>query len=87
MRAATNFLLDVLRRGSPLYLPRDGVPPWLAVHDIFRKFQRNGAWEAIGAEMHVTKRERLHREASPSVAIPGSQSVKSAEKSVSETTR
>ena len=49
--------------------------------------QREGAWEAIWAELHMALRERMGREASPSAAALNSQSVKSAEKGAAETTR
>jgi hypothetical protein len=47
-----------------------------------RKFRREGVWEAIWTELHLTLRERTGREASPSAAVLDSQSVKSAEKGV-----
>ena len=62
------------------YLPRDGFPPRSTVYNIFRKFQREGTWEAIWAELHMALRERMGREASPSAAVLDSQSIKSAEK-------
>jgi transposase len=68
------------------YLPRDSFPP-RSIYNIFRKFQRNGVWEVISAELHMALRERMGREASPSAAILDSQSVKSAEKGAAETTR
>jgi putative transposase len=75
MRAAMNALLYLLRTGCPWrYLPR------LTVYNIFRKFQRDGVWEAIWTELQVALRERIGREASPSAAALDSQSVKSAEK-------
>lgn len=88
MRAAMNAILYLLRTGCPWrYLPRDGFPPRSTVYNIFRKFQRDGTWEAIWAELHVALRERLGREASPSAAILDSQTVKSAEKGARKTTR
>ena len=81
MRAAMNAILYLLRTGCPWrYLPRDGFPPRSTVYNIFRKFQRYGAWEAIWAQLHMALREQLGREASPSAAVIDSQSVKSAEK-------
>ena len=69
------------------YLPRDSFPPRSTVYDIFRMFQRDGVWEAIWAELHVARRERMGREASPSAAVLDSQSIKSAEKGAATTTR
>ena len=88
MRAAMNAILYLLRTGCPWrYLPRDGFPPRSTVYNIFRKFQRDGTWEAIWAELRVAMRERLGREASPSGAILDSQTIKSAEKGARKTTR
>src|SRR5690242_16734712 len=78
MRAAMNAILYLLRTGCPWrYLPRESFPPRSTVYNIFRKFQRDGVWEAIWAELHMTLRERMGREASPSAAVLDSQSVKS----------
>src|SRR5512134_1371908 len=87
MLAAMNAILYLLRTGSPWrYLPRDGFPPRSTVYNIFRKFQRDGVWEAIWAELHTALRERLGRDASPSAAVLDSQSLKSAEKGAAKTT-
>ena len=89
MRAAMNAIFYLLRTGCPWrYLPRDEFPPRSTVYNIFRsKFQRDGVWEAIWAELHMALRERMGREASPSAAVLDSQSVKSAEKGAVKTTR
>jgi transposase len=81
MRAAMNAILYLLRTGCPWrYLPRDSFPPRSTVYNIFRKFQRDGIWEAIWAELHMALRERMGREASPWAGILDSQSIKSAKK-------
>jgi transposase len=83
-----NAILYLLRTGCPWrYLPRDGFPPRSTVYNIFRKFQRDGVWEAIWTELHMALRERMGREASPSAAVLDSQSVKSAEKGAAKTIR
>jgi transposase len=88
MRAAMNAILYLLRTGCPWrYLPRDGFPPRSTVYNIFRKFQREGVWEAIWTELHANLRERLGREASPTAAVIDSQTVKSAEKGAVKTTQ
>ena len=88
MRAAMNAILYLLRTGCPWrYLPREGFPPRSTVYNIFRKFQRDGVWQVIWAELHMALRERMGREASPSAAVLDSQSVKSAEKGAAKTTR
>ena len=51
MRAAMNAILYLLRTGCPWrYLPRDSFPQRSTVYNIFRKFQRDGVWEAIWAD-------------------------------------
>src|SRR5437016_14175216 len=80
MRAAMNAILYLLRTGCPWrYLPRESFPPRSTVYNIFRKFQRDGTWEAIWAEVHVALWARMGREASPSAHVLDSQSLKSAE--------
>ncbi len=88
MRAAMNAILYLLRTGCPWrYLPRDKFPPRSTVYNIFRKFQRDGVWEAIWEELHMTLREERGREASPTAAIIDSQSLKAAEKGAVLTAR
>ena len=88
MRQAINAILYLLRTGCPWrYLPRDGFPPRSTVYNIFRRFQAEGRWEAIWAELHMSLRERLGREASPSAAVLDSQTIKSAEKGARKITR
>src|ERR1039458_4795748 len=86
MRAAMNAIFYLLRTGCPWrYLPRGPFPPRSTVYNIFRKFQREGAWEAIWAELLFALREQTGREASPTAAIIDSQSLKSAEKGAVKT--
>ncbi|SDF06262.1 Transposase [Rhodospira trueperi] len=88
MRSAMNAILYLLRTGCPWrYLPKGDFPPRSTVYNIFRKFQREGVWEAIWAELHVALRERMGREASPTAAVIDSQSLKSAEKGAVKTTQ
>src|SRR5260370_42581903 len=52
--------LPAAHRGCPWrYLPHDGFPPRSTVYNIFRKFQREGTWEAIWAGLHMSLRERM----------------------------
>ena len=54
MRAAMNAILYFAAHRLPLrYLLRDSFPPRSTVYDIFRKFQRDGVWEAIWAELYM----------------------------------
>jgi transposase len=86
MRAAMNAIFYLLRTGTPWrYLPRDPFPPRSTVYNIFRKFQRNGVWDRIWAELHMALREQLGREASPTAGVIDSQSLKAAEKGAVKT--
>ena len=88
MRAAMNAIFYLLRTGCPWrYLPRDEFPPRSTVYNIFRKFQKDGVWEAIWEGLHMALRERLGREASPTAAVIDSQSLKAAEKGAVLTAR
>jgi len=81
MRAAMNAIFFLLRTGCPWrYLPRGTFPPRSTVYNIFRKFQREGVWEAIWTQLLFALREQAGREASPTAAVIDSQSLKSAEK-------
>ena len=81
MRAAMNAIFYLLRTGCPWrYLPCGPFPPRSTVYNIFRQFQRDGAWERIWEELHIALRETLRRDASPIAAIIDSQSLKAAEK-------
>jgi transposase len=81
MREAINAILYLLRTGCPWrYLPRDGFPPRSTVYNIFRKFQKEGVWDAIWQKLHMDLREHMSREASSIAAVIDSQSVKSVEK-------
>ena len=81
MRQAMNAFFYLLRTGCPWrYLPHEGFPPRSTVYNIFRKFQADGTWAAIWAELYRMLREREGREASPTAAVIDSQTIKSAEK-------
>src|ERR1700712_2224356 len=88
MRAAVNAIFYLWRPGCPWrYLPRDGFPPRSTVYNLFRKFQREGVWDTIWAELYAALRERLGRQASPTAGVLDSQTLKSAEKGAVTTMR
>jgi putative transposase len=60
MGAAMNAIFYLLRTGCPWRnLPRDELPPRSTVYNIVRKFRKDGVWEAIWEELHMTLREQL----------------------------
>ena len=81
MRSAMNAIFFLLRTGAPWrYLPTDRFPPRQTVYNIFRKFQREGVFEAIWEELRHALREREGRTPDPSAGVIDSQSIKAAEK-------
>lgn len=59
------------------YLPTD-FPKWQLVYYYFRKFEATGLIEILHDELHVRVRIKKGREASPSLGLVDSQSVKTA---------
>ena len=81
MREAMDAILFVLRTGCTWRtLDEPCFPPRSTVYNIFRKFQKDGTWEAIWNQLHKILRQELGRKASPTAAIIDSQTLKSAEK-------
>ena len=60
-------------------LPRE-YPPWQTVYDYFRRWRRDGTWEAVHRALRERLRAALGRDPAPSGAVMDSQSVKTAEK-------
>ena len=56
-------------------LPKD-MPPWQTVYYYFRKWKADGTWDLIHEELRLKCRKKANREASPSVGLIDSQSVK-----------
>ncbi len=67
-------------------LPKD-LPPRSTVNDYFRRWNDDGTLDRIHHALYVKCRELAERGTSPSAAIIDSQSVKSAEKGGSRSTR
>jgi putative transposase len=80
LREVLNGILYLNRSGcSWRHLPHD-LPAWPTVHDYYRRFRREGIWEAINDQLREQVRLKAGRQASPSAAIIDSQSVKTTEK-------
>jgi putative transposase len=60
-------------------LPKE-YPPWLTVHDYYRRWRHDGTWERIHADIRQLVRQAMDRQNIPSGAVLGSQSVKTTEK-------
>jgi transposase len=80
MREVVNGLMYILSTGCQWRaIPKD-LPPRSSVYDYFDLWTYDGTLERIHHTLYEQCREREQREASPTVAIIDSQSVKSAEK-------
>jgi putative transposase len=77
LRELWNAMFYILRSGcSWPMLPKD-FPPWRTVYKHFRLLRVSGKLEEIMKALHKEARISNGKEASPSVAIVDSQSVKS----------
>ena len=80
VRAVVNGVMYVLSTGCQwAALPKD-LPPRSTVNDYFKRWDWDGTLERIHHVLYVACREIAGRQASPTVAIIDSQSVKSTEK-------
>jgi transposase len=80
LREVMNGVMYVLSTGCQWRaIPKD-LPPRSTVHDYLDLWSYDGTLDRIHHALYVACREQEQREASPTVAIIDSQSVKSAEK-------
>jgi transposase len=80
VREVLNGICYVLATGCQWRaLPKD-LPPKSTVHDYLALWARDGTLRRLHHALFVQAREQMGKEASPTVAIIDSQSVKSAEK-------
>jgi transposase len=87
MREVVNGLMDVLSTGCQWRaIPKD-LPPRSTVYDYFDRWDHDGTVQRLHHALYVKCREQASRDASPTVAIIDSQSVKSAEKGGPRSTR
>ena len=84
LREVMSGLMYVLSTGCQWRaMPKD-LPPRSTVNFYFCRWQHDGTLDRLHHALYVLCRERTDREASPTVAIIDSQSVKSAEKGASD---
>ena len=87
LREVVNGILYVLGTGCQWRaLPKD-LPPKSTVHDYLMLWEWDGTLDRIHHELYVMTRELEGREVSPTAGAIDSQSVKSAEKGGSRSTR
>jgi transposase len=87
VREVVNGVMYVLSTGCQwAALPKD-LPPRSTVNGYFCRWDHDGTLDRIHYALYVQCREQAGRETSPTAAIIDSQSVKSAEKGGSRSTR
>ena len=75
LRGVLDGIVYVLRAGcSWRALPVD-LPKWVTVYAYFRRWQRDGTWQRLHAELRRRERARQGRAATPSAGSLDSQSV------------
>lgn len=78
MRSILNAINYVLVGGIPWRLLPKEYPCWQSVYHYFRRFSRDGTWQAIHEILRQRLRQKLDRTAHPSAGSIDSQSVKTA---------
>lgn len=87
IRSVTNGLMYILSTGCQWRaIPKD-FPNWRTIYDYMDRWNHDGTLERIHHALYVKCREQAGREPSPTAAVIDSQSVKSAEKGGSRSTR
>jgi transposase len=87
VREVVNGLMYILSTGCQWRaIPKD-LPPRSTVYDYFELWSWDGTLDHLHDTLYVKCREQAARDASPTVAIIDSQSVKSAEKGGPRSTR
>jgi putative transposase len=76
MREILNATFYILRAGCAWRLLPHDLPPWQTVYGYFRRFREDGTWDKIHDYLRESVRKQAGKNATPSVGIIDSQSVK-----------
>jgi transposase len=76
LRRVVKALLYVVKRGCQWRQLPANFPPWKAVHEQFRRWRNDGAWEQVSQRLRRTGRLAQGRTMEPSLAVLDSQSAK-----------
>lgn len=85
LRDIVDAILYLLKTGCQWRMLPNGFPPYETVFYYFRKWATNGVWKKLNRALNMLFREQSDREASPSVGIMDSQSIKNSERGVCDT--
>jgi putative transposase len=75
-RELRSAILYVLRSGCPWRLLPHEFPAWQTVYWYFRRWQREGVWDQILADLRMQMRTKQGRDPEPSAGSIDSQSIK-----------
>ena len=76
MREILNAIFYILRGGCAWRLLPHDLPPWQTVYGYFHRFREDGTWDKIHDYLRERVRKQAGKNATPSVGIVDSQSVK-----------
>lgn len=80
MRRALDAMFHILRAGCAWRMPPKDYPPWETVYYYFRRFDKDGTWDAVHSALRDRVRLKLGRKKAPTAAVIDSQSVRTTEK-------
>ena len=78
LREVLNAILYLVRTGCQWRLLPKDFPPWSTVHTWYRRWRRDGTWEAVNEALRQQVRRAAGRHPSPTSSAVDSQSVKTA---------
>ena len=79
-RPEINGILSVVKTGCQWRMLPADFPPWKTVYTYFRNWRIDGTWDRVMHALRSEARRQAGRNATPSVAIVDSRSVKTASK-------
>jgi putative transposase len=80
VREILNAIFYVNRTGCQWNFLPDSFPPWPAVYNQFRRWQKNGTWDSVHDTLRDKTRTQASRNPQPTAAIIDAQSTKTTEK-------
>ena len=80
IRQIINAIRYVMKSGCQWRLMPKDFPPWQTVYDYYLRWRKNGKWQEIHDTLLGQVREKSGKNASPTVGIIDSQSIKTVQK-------
>lgn len=80
VREILNTIFYVNRTGCQWNFLPDSFPPWPAVYNQFRRWQKNGMWNKVHDTLRDKTRTTASRNPQPTAAVIDAQSTKTTEK-------